>query len=73
MSKPLDRHLVTNYPVRIEPDTKQRLKAVLEESEWTLQDFFLACVAMLMKRPKTFLAQLAPHRPAERRGRPKKG
>lgn len=67
-----DRHLIGNYPVRIEPEARKRLKAILEESGWTLQGFFLASVAELLKRPKTRLAQLAPFRPAERRGRPKK-
>ncbi len=67
-----DRHRIGNYPVRIEPDIKERLKAVLEDAGWTLQDFFLASVTELLKRPKTRLAQLAPHRSAERRGRPRK-
>ncbi len=67
-----DTHHEPRTTLRMPDETKAAVKRVLDDAGWTFQQFVLASIAELLKRPKTRLAQLAPHRPAERRGRPKK-
>jgi hypothetical protein len=67
-----DQHKEDRTTLRMPAETKAGVKQVLGDNGWTFQDFALAAIGMLLKRPKTFLAQLEPFRLAERRGRPKK-
>jgi hypothetical protein len=68
-----DPHREPKSTLRLPDETKTRLKGALAEAGWTLQEFWLACAAMLLRRPKTFLAELERFRPGERRGRPPRG
>ena len=67
-----DQHREDRTTLRLPEDTKVGLKRVLGEAGWTLQEFWLACAAMLLRRPKTFLTELERFRVGERRGRPRK-
>lgn len=67
-----DPHREDRTTLRLPAETKKRLKDVLGDADWTLQEFWLACAAMLLRRPKTFLAELERFRLGERRGRPRK-
>jgi hypothetical protein len=67
-----DPHREDRTTLRLPADVKAGIKRVLGDADWTLQEFWLACAAMLLRRPKTFLAELEKFRVGERRGRPKK-
>lgn len=69
---PGDQHREDRTTLRLPEDTKSGIKKALDGAGWTMQEFWLACAGMLLKRPKTFLAELERFRPDERRGRPKK-
>jgi hypothetical protein len=67
-----DTHNEGRTTLRLPDETKAGIKRELAVAGWTLQEFWLACAAMLLRRPKTFLAELDRFRPEERRGRPRK-
>lgn len=67
-----DQHLEPKSTLRLPDHVKAGIKRELGAAGWTLQEFWLACAGMLLRRPKTFLAELEKFRPTERRGRPRK-
>jgi hypothetical protein len=67
-----DPHREDRTTLRLPAETKAGIKIALGDADWTLQEFWLACAAMLLRRPKGFLAELERFRPGERRGRPRK-
>ena len=68
-----DRHLGKRMTVRPPDDVKADAQEILNDHGWTMNDFLTACLALLTKNPKAFLARLADFRPPPRRGRPRKG
>lgn len=68
----VDQHKERRLALRMPQDTREQVWDVLKDAGWGPQEFWLAVVGMLLKRPKTFLAELERFRPGERRGRPKK-
>lgn len=67
-----DRHANPAIIVRLPPDTRDALKASLDERGLEMQAFFLACTLMLVNNPEQFLARLAERWPPRKRGRPRK-
>jgi hypothetical protein len=67
-----DLHRKTTVTVRASDEERASVQKALDGTDWTFNDFVLACVAMLAKRPQTFLKQLEPFKPEKRRGRPPK-
>jgi hypothetical protein len=67
-----DLHRQNRATVRPPPEVKQAAQDALAGTGWTFNDFVVACLAMLVKRPKTFLKQLEPYKPESKRGRPRK-
>jgi hypothetical protein len=67
-----DPHREPRVTVRLPEPTRKAWRDTLTAHQWGPQEFWLAVVGMLLKRPKTFLAQLEAFRPGERRGRPAK-
>jgi hypothetical protein len=68
-----DQHRETKATVRPPAALRAAAQDVLDDADdWTFNDFVVACLAMLVKRPKTFLRQLEPFKPPRKRGRPPK-
>lgn len=66
-------HRTDKATFRPPAEVKDAARKVLDEAEgWTLNDVLVACLVLLAKRPKTFLKQLEPYKPASKRGRPPK-
>jgi hypothetical protein len=68
-----DQHQQSKATVRPPAELKDAVHKVLAEADdWTVNDFVIACMRMLVKRPKTFLKQLEVFKPPRKRGRPPK-
>jgi hypothetical protein len=67
-----DLHRESTSTARPPVEVKKAAQAVLDAAGWTFNDFVVACLLMLAKRPKTFLRQLESFRPPPNRGRPKR-
>lgn len=67
-----DLHRENGSTVRPPAQVKADAQKVLDGAGWTFNDFVVACMRMLAKRPATFLRQLEPFKPPANRGRPRK-
>lgn len=67
-----DQHQESKATVRPPAALKAAAQKVLAEHGVTLNQFFVACLLLLIKRPKTFMKQLEPLVPPLKNGRPPK-
>lgn len=72
-----DPHRKSKWPFRPPVELREAAQDILKnqperDDPWTLNDVLVAALAMLVKRPKTFLRELEPFKPERQRGRPPK-
>lgn len=67
-----DRHENPGVLGRPARELRERAQEVLAAYGWSMNDFLVACLGLLTKRPKTFLRELEPFKPPRKRGRPRK-
>jgi hypothetical protein len=75
VSSPLkdpDRHKLPGVLARPEPKVAAAAREELRKAGWSMNDFLVACLALLTRNPAAMLGRLDEFRPTPRRGRPRK-
>lgn len=68
-----DRHERDKTTFRPPPEVKEAAQRVLDDRpDWTLNEFLVACLALLAQNPDAMLRRLETVRPPAKRGRPRK-